>query len=941
VLDGWSIWVVLDELRTLYAARVRNVPASLPRPGAEYQDFVRWQLEMIDGPEGARLWEYWRRELAGELPTLDVPLDKPRPPVQTFNGASRKQTLDAELIAGLRDLARAEGTTPYVTFLTGFHALLHRYSHQSPIVVGSPVFGRTRGEFHDVVGDFISMLPVIADVTSRTTFRRLLGQVRTKVVEGLNYQDFPFSLMVERMHVRRDSSRSPIFQASFIYNKPQRGSDLSRLFVPEESPEPLKFGELQLAHYPLGQQEGQFDLTMDIGEVGDHFAASLRYNADLFEVATIDRMLDHYLLLLRAMVSDPDVPVGAVSLITEEEVGQLAAHNRTAVEYGWHGCIHELFEAQAGRTPQAIALEYEGSLLTYADLDARANQLAHELRSRGVGPEVPVGICAERSLELVIGLLGILKAGGAYVPLDPSHPRQRLSFMQRDCGMSVVLAQAGVADALAEPGVTVLLLDAEWSRVAARPTTKPASGVTADHLAYIIYTSGSTGTPKGAMNAHRAVCNRLLWFQSEYRLGADDVLLQKTPFSFDVSVGEFFGPLLAGARLVLARPGGHKDPEYLVDAIARSGVTTVHFVPSMLRVFLDAPGLERCARLRRVFCSGEALTGDLQCRFFERVGRHVELNNLYGPTEAAIEVTAWRCRPEDGDAPVPIGRPIANCAMYIVDDWLHPVPPGMVGELCIGGVQVGRGYLGRPQLTAERFVADPFSEVPGARMYRTGDLAKLRSDGAILYLGRLDFQVKIRGFRIELGEIEAELQKHPAVRQAVVAVAQHESGDHRLVAYVVFAAGEEATTSELRKFLRQQLPDYFVPSLFVPLDAIPLTESNKVNRRALPSPLGVVQSTTRRVPPRTPAEEAVAAIWREVLGTPDISVHDNFFEAGGHSLLSLKVIARIEQQMGVRISAPRLMMDTLEQIALACDPGSSRPAALTGSAEAAGDVLRH
>ncbi len=560
--------------------------------------------------------------------------------------------------------------------------------------------------------------------------------------------------------------------------------------------------------------------------------------------------------------------------------------------------LHELFELQVERTPDAVALAYEGATLTYRQLDRRANQLAHFLRSLGVGPEVLVDIALERSLDLVVGLFGILKAGGAYVPLDPEYPKDRLEFMIADSKAPVLLTQRRLVAGLPAHKARVVCLDSQWDEISRESDAKPAELANPRNLAYVIYTSGSTGRPKGAMNEHRGICNRLVWMQDEYRLSAADTVLQKTPFSFDVSVWEFFWPMIAGARLVLAKPGGHKDAGYLSRLIQQEGVTVLHFVPSMLRVFLEEPDLERrCVSVRDVMCSGEALSYDLQERYFSRLAGR--LHNLYGPTEAAVDVTYWECRRDATERVVPIGWPVANTQIHILDDGLQPVAGEALGELHIGGIQVGRGYWNRPELSAERFIPDPFSKHADARLYKSGDLARRRPDGAVEFLGRIDHQVKIRGNRIELGEIEAVLGLHPAIQQAVVLAREDEPGNQRLVAYLVSRSSPAPTINDLRQHLEATLPDYMVPSGYVFMDSIPLSPSGKVERRELPAPRQERPDLDQSlVAPRNALETLLSKIWCEVLGFEGVGVHDRFFELGGTSLQAAQVVNRVQKEIG-------------------------------------------
>ena len=593
--------------------------------------------------------------------------------------------------------------------------------------------------------------------------------------------------------------------------------------------------------------------------------------------------------------------------LTDRERQQLLVDwNATAVAYGQDACLHELFEAQVERTPEAVAVVMEGGQLTYRELNARANQLAHHLRSLGVQKESFVAICLERSLEMVVGIYGAMKAGAAYVPIDPTYPQDRLAFMLQDADVPVLLTQEKLRGKLPPHRARVVCLDSEWPAISQQSTEAPRTGVTAANLAYMIYTSGSTGQPKGAMNTHRGICNRLLWMQDAYQLTADDRVLQKTPFSFDVSVWELFWPLLVGARLIVARPEGHRDSAYLIRLINGQQISTLHFVPSMLQVFLRESGVESCRSLRRVICSGEAMPYELQQTFFHRLPS-VELHNLYGPTEAAVDVTYWRCRPDSALRIVPIGRPIANMQMYILDPQLQPVPVGESGELHIGGVGLARGYHHRPELTAEKFIANPFSTESGARLYKTGDLARYLPDGNIEYLGRLDHQVKIRGFRIELGEIEAVLGQHPAVAETVVIAREDAPGDKRLVAYLVAKKGAVPTISDLHDHLKRKLPDYMIPAAFVLVKALPLSPNGKVDHGVLPmleekradAPEGFVA-------PRDFIELTLANIWAEVLKAKRVGVHDNFFDLGGHSLLATQVVSRIRTALRTEVSVRNL-----------------------------------
>ncbi len=576
--------------------------------------------------------------------------------------------------------------------------------------------------------------------------------------------------------------------------------------------------------------------------------------------------------------------------------------NDTRRDYRLDRCLHELIEEQVKATPERIAVSFEGAHLTYSDLNSRANVLAHRLRKLGVGADILVGVYAERSLELVVGLLGILKAGGCYLPLDPDYPKERIAVMLGDARPPVLLTQARIESGLPHYSGLIVHLDGEATSIAAQENTlNPDRVATVDHLAYTIYTSGSTGKPNGAMNIHKAICNRLLWMQETYQLTETDRVLQKTPHSFDVSVWEFFWPLLTGARLVMARPGGHRDRGYLIDVINREQITTIHFVPSMLALFLEAPETSTCTSLKRVICSGEALSYEVQERFFAQF-KSAELHNLYGPTEAAVDVTYWACRRGEKRKTVPIGRPIANIQMYILDPQRSPVPIGELGEIYIGGIGLARGYLNRPELTAERFVSSPFDAKSGARLYRTGDLGRYLPDGEIEYLGRIDHQVKIRGNRIELGEVESVLYEHPAVATAVALAREDTPGDKRLVAYVVLRSDNPVATSDLRDLLKERLPDYMVPAAFVVLDAVPLSLNGKVDRAALPPPPLEREFDDDFQAPRTPLEAELARIWAKLLKIDRVGIHDDFIDSGGNSITVTQLASRAAEMFDVDLS---------------------------------------
>jgi amino acid adenylation domain-containing protein/non-ribosomal peptide synthase protein (TIGR01720 family) len=901
ISDGWSIGVLIREVASLYTAFSTGKPSPLAEPPIQYSDYAGWQREWLQGERLETQLAYWKRQLGGGLPVLELPADRPRPATQSYRGAHYSFAIASTLYEQLKALSRSQGATLFMTLLAAFQTLLYRYTNQTEISIGTPIANRNRTEIETLIGLFVNTLVIRTPLEGDLTFRELLRRVREVVLEAYAHQDLPFEMLVDELQLERDLSRTPLFQVMFDLQQ----APLQRLNLPG----------LSLSLLEVENGTAKFDLMLMIQEETNELKATLEYNTDLFDTATIARMAGHLQVLLEGIVADPDERLSKLPLLSAAERQLLiCTWNATQTDYPYNQCLHHCIEAQVERTPNAPALIFEGEQLTYRELNQRANKVAHHLQKLGVGPETPVGICAERSLEMVISLLGILKAGGAYVPLDPTYPPERLAFMLDDAAVPVLLTQSHLLRTLPATTAQLFCLDTDWHKIIEESNENPASGVSADNLAYIIYTSGSTGQPKGVMIPHRGICNRLMWMQDAYRLTAEDRVLQKTPFSFDVSVWEFFWPLMAGACLVVAPPESHKDSSQLIDLINAEGITTIHFVPPMLRVLLENERAPSCRSLRRVICSGEALTLDLEQRFFTRM--KAELHNLYGPTEASVDVSFWACKPATERETVPIGRPIANTQLYILDSQLQAVPIGVPGELYIGGIGLARGYLQRPDLTAQQFIPDPFSQQPGARLYRTGDLARFLPDGNIEFLGRIDNQVKLRGFRIELGEIEAVLSQHPSLREAVVLACESAEGNKRLVAYVIPEAGHAPSGSELRGFLKEKLPAYMVPSVFVTLDEWPLLPNGKIDRRALPAPgqtrpESSAQAGDRpsgRVAPRTPLEQLLARLWQAVLRIEKIGIYDNFFELGGDSIQAAVFINRLQEELGAVVPVKSIFL---------------------------------
>ncbi|HSU17577.1 non-ribosomal peptide synthetase [Longimicrobium sp.] len=883
--DGWSTGVLTDELSALYRAFVAGEGDPLPPLAVQYADYAAWQRRWMDGPVLEAQAAYWTRALAGAPEVLALPADRARPARQDHAGASARVELDEALAEGLKELSRRHGATLFMTLMAGWAATLGRLAGQDDVVVGTPTANRGSPEIEGLIGFFVNTLALRVDLSGSPTVAELLGRVRARSLEAQDNQDIPFEQVVERVQPVRSLSHSPLFQVLFTWqNAPGGRLDLAGL-----EPAALPFSSAETSKY---------DLSLSLHESGGRIVGRVEYATALFDAPTVERFLGYFRRVLEGMVADAAQPVERIALLPEDERRQVVeGWNATDAEYPRTSCLHHLFEAQVERTPDATALTFEGDSITYRELNARANRLAHHLIARGVGPDVRVGLCVERSMEMMVGLIGILKAGGAYVALDPEYPEERLRYMLGDSEPAVLLTNGAASDRFGGLDVPVVALDRDAAMWAEAPETNPDRAVTPNNLAYLIYTSGSTGQPKGVMVEHRSVVNVLAWMNASWQLDSTDVVLQKTPYSFDASLRELIPALLVGARMVIARPGGHRDPTYMLETIRRERVTTLHFVPTMLAVLVQEPEFAAsCTDLKRVVCGGEPLPAELVKRFHQHLP-NTRLYNVYGPTEAAVDVTEWSCAADDERDRIPIGRPMANVRMYVLDADGQPVPAGVVGELYIGGVQVARGYNHRPELTAERFVADPFSGEPGARLYRTGDLGRWLPEGAIEVLGRADAQVKVRGFRIELGEIESRLAEHPQIRETVVIAREDSPGDRRLVAYYV---GDSAIDADaLRTHLGEHLPEHMVPAAYVALDELPRTPNGKLDRRALPAPEGDAFARRGFEAPESETEQALAEIWSDVLGISAVGRRDHFFELGGHSLLAVQVISRVRQVLGV------------------------------------------
>ncbi|MDJ0897246.1 MAG: amino acid adenylation domain-containing protein [Xenococcus sp. MO_188.B8] len=888
--DGWSIDLLIQELPQLYQAQHTGFEASLPPMTHSYQDYVCWQRDILQGTEGERNWSYWQQQLAGELPVLNLPTDRPRSPIQTYNGASHKFKLSDKLSSQLKQLAQREGVTLYMVLLAAFEVLLYRYTGQEDILVGSPTLGRSQLEFAPLIGYFVDPVVMRANLSGNPSFKEFLSQVRQTVLEALKHQDYPFALLVEKLQPHRDPSRSPIFQASFALQKLQKSQDIQKLLV-NEIEKDVDWGGVKINPYEIPQQEGLFDLTLEMMEGSSSVFGTFKYNTDLFEGSTIERMAAHFQNLLSAIVKNPQLSVAELPLLSKAERHQLLTDwNQTESEYPSDKCIHQLFEEQVEKTPDAVAVVFEKEQLTYQQLNQRANQLAHHLQSLGVGSEVLVGICLERSVEMVVGLLGILKAGGAYVPLDPHYPQERLSYMLADSAVEVLLTQRSLLESLPQNQARVVCLDSDWGTIEQQSQENLDVGIGSDNLAYVIYTSGSTGVPKGVLVEHQGLCNLAQAQRNLFDVEPTSRILQFASVSFDASVSEIFMALTSGGMLILATASELMPGDDLKQILHQSCVTHITLPPSALAVLPTA----QLPALSHIIVAGEACPMELVNQW--SVGRR--FFNAYGPTESTVCATVAQM--SNDSEKITIGRPIANTQIYILDQHFQPVPIGVPGELYIGGDGLARGYLNRPELTGEKFIPNPFSNYQSKRLYKTGDLARYLSDGNIEFLGRIDNQVKVRGFRIELGEIESLLNIHPQIQQTVVIAREDVPGNKRLVAYVV-SEDESLRTNQLREFLEQKLPEYMVPFAFVTLDTLPLTPNGKVDRKALPAPDGEITREQEYVAPSTQSEEIIANIFASVLSVSNVGIYDNFFALGGHSLLATQLISRLRLAFEVEI----------------------------------------
>jgi amino acid adenylation domain-containing protein len=907
VADGWSIGVLLKEMAELYKAFLANCSPEIPALPIQYSDFACWQRESVTGEVQTRQLEYWKRTLGGAPAVLELPADRPRPAVQSHQGHRHSVRLDAELAKDVIELSRRERVTPFMVLLATFETLLWRYTGIADFVLGTPMAGRSHFELEPLIGLFVNTIPLRANLSGNPSFRTLLHRVRDKTIDAMAHQDVPFEKIVEELRPERSMSHTPLFQTMFIMHNSPRTS--------------LDFAGIHLDELELDSGLAKFDLTVETMFESDELCCAWEYTTDLFDHRRIARMAQHYETLLRGICADPGRTLSELPILGLEERNKvLLEWNATESAFPDGICIHEAFEVQAARSANSIAIRGDDRHLTFQQLNDEANCLSHYLQRLGVQPEDRIGVALERSADAIVALLAVMKTGASYVPIDPAYPKQRIEFMLKDSGARVLITQHRLRMRLPEHGGQTVFMDSDRASILVESRLNPQVSLNSGYPAYVIYTSGSTGNPKGVLGTHRASMNRFAWMWRAYPFQAGEVCAQKTSLSFVDSIAEIFGPLLQGVSILVVPDETVIDPDELVRQLAAQRVTRIVVVPSQLGAILD--GCPRSGTwlptLRFCFTSGEALPHSLYERFTKLVPQ-ATLVNLYGSSEVAADVTCFDASSTSPRGFVPIGKPIANVRVYVLDSFLNPVPIGVPGDIHVAGDCLARGYLDRPELTAERFIADPFR--PGGLLYKTGDLGCFHEDGNIEFLGRRDNQVKIRGLRIELGEIESALATHDSVRHSAVVVSGDEAANHLLVAYIVPAKEHTVIQSELRRHLKTKLPDYMVPTAFVTIDALPTTPNGKLDLRALP-PFDAArrQSPDGYVAPRNELEETLVAIWAEVLKVDRIGVLDNFFELGGHSLMVAQVIARVRKYTGVEVPVRSLFEEpTVASLAAAVE----------------------
>jgi amino acid adenylation domain-containing protein len=904
--DEWSLEILLRELSVCYSAYCEGREPALVELPIQYADFALWQQEQLN-QWGAEL-EYWTRQLGGELPRLELPTDRVRPAVKTFEGAREYLALPPELAVALKAFARQEGVTLHVLLLAAFQTLLHRYSSQDEVIVGIPVAGRGQLQIEPLIGFFVNTLALRTSFRDDPSFKELLARVRDVNVQALAHQDFPFEQVVERLHPERASNQNPLFDVVFALQN-------------QAALEP-EFAGLKFTPIDLSTGSAKFDLTFVVQDKKDTLHLALEYSTEILDSGATQQMAGHFQMLLSGIVANPSERISKLPILTAAERTQIVeTWNRTTTAYPRDKTVPALFAEQAAHTPTATAVVYGSQAVTYQELDERSSQLANYLRNMGVGPDVLVGVLMDRSVEMIISWLAILKAGGAYVPLDLDYPAERLSFMVQDTRMPVILTKSAFRKRMPPESARVICLDTDWKTISREDQTISPATITPDNLAYVIYTSGSTGKPKGAAIVHRGI-TRLVFETNYIQLSSDERIAQLSNSSFDAATFEVWGALLHGGRLIGVPRETLLSPAEFAVFLEREKITSLFLTVALFnQISTEAPMAFRF--VKNLLAGGDAVDPKAAQRIL-RCGPPARLVNGYGPTESTTFAVCYEIKdvPENATS-IPIGRPISNTTLYILDRHLQPVPVGVPGELHLGGDGLARGYFNRPELTSAKFIPDPFAHTPGARLYKTGDLARYLPNGNVEFLGRIDHQVKIRGFRIELGEIEAVLRQCPGVRDALVIVTEETRGDKRLIAYVCRHGKEASAQSAWRAFLKQKLPDYMVPSVFVELESFPLTPNGKIDRQALPKPESVKQ-TEADMPPQTHLQSQLQKIWEQVLGHKAFGPRDNFFEIGGHSLLAVRLITQIEKVLGIKLPLPILFQaPTIEKLAeIICQEGT-------------------
>ncbi|MBW4933392.1 non-ribosomal peptide synthetase [Marinobacter sp. F4206] len=891
ICDGWSLYILASELGELYSSLIEPSRPSTLEPPPRFSDYADWERSEETRPLREQSIDYWTKRFSRGIPALDLPYDRPRSLTRSFEAYRLDKDLPMELLGGMKTLAARNSSTITTALIATFVAYLNRISGCEEIVLGIPFAGQMAKEEHSLVGHCVNIIPLYITVSEEDSFKTLLHKTQQSMLEAFEYQYLTYGTLLKTLGVARDPSKPPM--VSVIFN------------VDQANESDFEFSGLEASFQSNPRAFENFDLNLNITLSDTTAVMECTHNLQLWNTGTMDRRMEELLLLMQGVLDEPDADLKRHNLIRKADLALYRSQWDTAFRpYDLeHTSLHGLVESAADRFPDRTALVYKDVELSFRELDNQANQLAHWLINRGVVTETVVPILMDRSMEMLIAINGILKAGGAYLPLDPDHPHDRLAFIIDEVGASFVLTQLALKNRV-PANIEAVALDGDGNDLKQLPDERPDLPYSSSQLAYVIYTSGSTGMPKGVMLEHRSICNHMLWLQETFPLDETDAVMLKTPYTFDVSLCELFLPLMTGSRLIIARPGGHKDPEYLASLINRHQISHIHFVPSLAYLFLDLCKQSDCPSIRRMILAGEAVSTELESRLMEAFP-NAECWNLYGPTEAAVHASLWQCGKETFDHTVPMGKAPPNTRLYVVNNQMQLLAPGLAGELLIAGVQVARGYMNRPDLTAERFIDDPFSDEP-FKAYRTGDLVKMRSDGVLEYIGRNDFQVKLRGLRIELGEIESVILRFPGITQCAVLAREDRKNDQRLVAYIVAKSQVAESLSELKTHIGQHLPDYMMPQHFIQLPALPLTSSGKVDRKALPVPDLTIAAESDYVPPATRTESDLCDIWSRVLGVSTLSVAANFFDMGGHSLLGTQMLAQIKSRYGVTLGLGKL-----------------------------------